>query len=287
MAQEPMDRFFISDGVKLHYTEWGDPRKETALLIHGIRDQGRSWSFLLSSLAAQGTPLPHAVALDLRGHGDSDWAKNRDGYQHEDFLYDISALQRHLNKKQVTLIGHSLGGSMGLMYAGCFPDKVNKLVLLESVGPYARADEDIPLIMAQKLKGPRAVDPSFYPTLEDSAKAIKVRFPLIPDEMCAYMAQYGSRSAKDGYVWKYDPVFRFRSTTMLSEGQIAAFIKRVSCPMLVVYGTASDFMKSARAPRLELFKDTKVVALEGVGHHIPHEKPDELAKLIAPFLFPG
>ncbi len=286
MYPEPVDRFFISDGVKLHYTEWGDPRKDTALLIHGIRDQGRSWSFLLQSLTALGKPLPHAVALDLRGHGDSDWTKNRDGYQHEDFLYDISALQRHLNKKQLTLIGHSLGGSMAIMYAGCFPDRVKKLVSLESVGPFARADEDIPLIMAQKLKGPRLVDPSFYPTLEDSARAIKFRFPLMPDEVCAHMAQYGSRMVKDGYVWKYDPVFRFRSTTMLSEGQVTAFIKRLNCPILIIYGTESEFLKSTRAPRIELFQEAKIVAIEGAGHHVPHEKPDEVAKVMAPFLFP-
>jgi len=210
MFQESMDRFFISDGMKLHYIEWGDPRQETSVLIHGIRDQGRSWSFLLSALAAQGTPLPHAVALDLRGHGDSDWANNRAGYQHEDFLFDVSALLRHLNKKQVTLIGHSLGGSMTLMYAGAFPGKVKKLVLLESVGPFSRPDEDVPKIMAERLAGGRKVDPSFYPTLEDATRAIKKRFPLIPDRVCAQMAEYGSNRVKDGYVWKYDPVFRFR-----------------------------------------------------------------------------
>jgi len=74
---------------------------------------------------------------------------------------------------------------------------------------------------------------------------------------------------------------------MLSEGQVAAFIKRLDCPTLLVYGTESDFMKSVRAPRIELFKNAKLLPVEGAGHHIPHEKPEELAKIIAPFLFAG
>jgi pimeloyl-ACP methyl ester carboxylesterase len=282
---EPKDHFFSSDGVKIHYTEWGDPAADTVIFIHGIRDQGISWMFLLSSLAKLGCPIKHAVAIDLRGHGESEWVHKRGGYQHEDFLYDVAALIRHLNKTSVTLIGHSLGGSMALLYAGCFPEIVAKLVSLESVGPFAKNDRDVPELMAERLQGGRKAKPSIYKTLEDAAKAIKKRFPLIPDTVCAHMAEYGTKRISSGVTWKYDPSFRFRSTTMLSEGQIAAFIDRIQCPILLIHGTESDFMTSERSPRIKLFKDARLVAIQGAGHHIPHEKPDELAKVIAAFLF--
>ena len=99
-----------------------------------------------------------------------------------------------------------------------------------------------------------------------------------------HMVLYGTKKRGDTYLWKYDPILRYRTTTALSEGQIEAFIRRVKCPILFVYGTESDFMQSVRGPRAKLFKNARIVPLEGAGHHIPHEKPQELAEIVVPFL---
>jgi pimeloyl-ACP methyl ester carboxylesterase len=282
---QPKDRYIEEEGLKLHYVEWGDASGETVVFVHGIRDQCRSWDLLIAALLAEGVPLEHAAALDLRGHGESDWPATRRGYQHEDFLYDLGALLRNLDKESVTLIGHSLGGSMALIYAGCFPDRVKSLILLESLGPFARADEDVPEIMTERLKGRDYVEIPFpYSSLDEAARALQKRFPLIPDRAAAHMALYGTRKTGERYRWRHDPVLRYRTTTMLSEGQIEAFIRRVACPILFVHGTESDFMKSVRGPRAKLFNNARIVPVEGAGHHIPHEKPEELAKIIGPFL---
>jgi pimeloyl-ACP methyl ester carboxylesterase len=281
----PKDCYIEEEGLRLHYVEWGDPKGETVVFVHGIRDQCRSWDLLISALLAERVPLEHAVAIDLRGHGESDWPATRRGYQHEDFLYDLGAVLRNLEKETVTLVGHSLGGSMALIYAGCFPEKVKSLVLLESLGPFARADEDVPEIMTERLKGRDYVEIPFpYGSLAEAAKALQKRFPLIPDRAAAHMALYGTRKTGARYRWRHDPVLRYRTTTMLSEGQIEAFIRRVACPILFVHGTESDFMKSVRGPRAKLFHNARIVAVQGAGHHIPHEKPEELAKIIGPFL---
>src|SRR5512143_1954366 len=146
-VHEPRRRYFEHDGLRLHYWEWGDPREETYVFVHGVRDQGRSWDHFLDELISRGVPIKHAVALDLRGHGDSEWPSSSRGYQHEDFLTDLAGLLKHLDKEPSTIIGHSLGGSMCLLYAGAFPDKVKRLVLLESLGPFARADDEVPNII--------------------------------------------------------------------------------------------------------------------------------------------
>jgi pimeloyl-ACP methyl ester carboxylesterase len=73
----------------------------------------------------------------------------------------------------------------------------------------------------------------------------------------------------------------------MSEGQIEAFIRRLKCPILFVYGTESDFMKSVRGSRVNLFPNAQILPIEGAGHHIPHEKPGELADLVVPFLMQG
>ena len=98
MNLEPKQRYFIHDGLKLHYWEWGDPKEETYVFVHGVRDQGRSWDHFLEALIKRGVPIKHAVALDLRGHGDSEWPSTSRGYAHEDFLSDLAGLLKHLDK---------------------------------------------------------------------------------------------------------------------------------------------------------------------------------------------
>jgi len=285
MNGEPRQRYFVHDGLKLHYWEWGNPQEETYIFVHGVRDQGRSWDRFLAALIARGVPIRHAVALDLRGHGESDWSNTGRGYQHEDFLSDLAGLIQHLNKEPLTILGHSLGGSMCLLYAGAFPEKVKRLVLFESLGPFARKDEEVPDIVAERLKGRDYVEiPYPHESLESAARSLKKTFPLIPDEAALHMARYGTTFKGGRYRWKHDPILRYRTTTAMSEGQIEAFIRRLKCPILFVYGTESDFMKSVRGPRVKLFTDAQIVPVEGAGHHIPHEKPEELAAIVAPFL---
>jgi pimeloyl-ACP methyl ester carboxylesterase len=287
MDLEPKEHYFIHDGLRLHYWEWGDVREETLVFVHGIRDQGRSWEPFLAAMLAMGCPVKHAVALDLRGHGESEWPSTSRGYQHEDFLADLTGLLRHLDKESFTLIGHSLGGSMCLLYAGVFPEQVQRMVLLESLGPFARKDDEVPDIVAERLKGRGYVEIPFpHESLEAAAKALQKTFPLIPDNAALHMARYGTSFKGGRFRWKHDPILRYRTSTAMSEGQVEAFIRRLKCPILFIYGTESDFMKSVRGPRAKLFKNAQIVPIEGAGHHIPHQKPGELAKVAAPFLFP-
>jgi pimeloyl-ACP methyl ester carboxylesterase len=99
------------------------------------------------------------------------------------------------------------------------------------------------------------------------------------------MAGWGTQKNETGVVWKHDPRLRVHSLNSLSEGQIRAFIRRIDCPTLIVCGSDSGFTKSSRASRLSLFPDAKVIELPGTGHHVPHERPVELAKLVSSFLF--
>ena len=285
ISSEPRRRYFVHDGLRLHYWEWGDPKEETYVFVHGVRDQGRSWDHFIEAMIARGLPIKHAVALDLRGHGDSEWPSTSRGYQHEDFLTDLAGLLKHLEKQFLTIIGHSLGGSMCLLYAAAFPEKVKRLVLLESLGPFARKDDEVPDIIAERLKGRNYVEIPFpHESLEAAAKSLQKTFPLIPDHAALHMARHGTSYKGGRYRWKHDPILRYRTTTAMSEGQIEAFIRRLQCPILFVYGTESDFMKSVRGSRVNLFPNAQILPIEGAGHHIPHEKPEELADVVVPFL---
>ncbi|OGQ48854.1 MAG: hypothetical protein A2W66_05675 [Deltaproteobacteria bacterium RIFCSPLOWO2_02_56_12] len=279
------DRYFSCDGLKLHYVEWGNPDHDSLILVHGNRDHSRSWDFFVEALLAQTYHPLHIVALDLRGHGDSEWPPPERGYRHEDFLIDLKGLARHLEKDSFTLVGHSLGGSMAMLFAACFPAQVKKLVLIEATGPYARAETDVPELLARWLEGSGAeTENSCYPTVAEAAKAIQKRFPQIPEAAAVHMVRFGSRNTDKGLAWKYDPRMRFHSFSSFSESQIKAFIQRIDCPTLLVYGGDGDFMKSPRASRIGFFKKGSFVEIPGSGHHVPHERPDELARIVRPFL---
>ncbi len=281
------DCFFASDGLKLHYAEWGEPdHDETLVLVHGNRDQCRSWDFFISALASRMSRSCHVVAVDLRGHGDSDWSSKDRAYHHQDFVLDLAGLLRHLKKDSITIIGHSLGASMAVLFAGSCPSRVRKLVLIEATGPLARKDEDAPKLLAEWLEGDQdQPEGYFYPALEDAARAIKTKFPLIPEEVCLHMARHGTKPTEQGWMWKYDPRLRARSLSTFSDSQIRAFIERIDCPTLLVYGGESDFVGSPRASRMSLFKNGRIVGISGSGHHVPHEEPEELAEIVGNFLW--
>src|SRR5207253_9967674 len=120
----PHSRFFDSQALRLHYADWGNDSAPPLLLVHGGRDHCRSWDALARALQ----PHFHVLAPDLRGHGDSDWTKGG-SYSLTEYVYDLSRLVRHIAARQVAIIGHSMGGMVGLIYAGTFPDQVSALVV--------------------------------------------------------------------------------------------------------------------------------------------------------------
>ncbi len=276
---------FEVEGSRVHYLESGDPARETFVFVHGNRDHCHSWDFLLESFRKAGFELPHVVALDLRGHGDSGWVGQERGYRHEDFVLDLVGLLRHLGKDSVTLVAHSLGGSMAVVFAGALPERVRRLVLIEAVGPYGRAEEEAPELFGRWTRDDGSdTILTYYATVGQAADAICRRFPLVPNRAAMHMARHGTRPTPYGLVWKYDPRSRNPSYSSFSETQVRAFIHRIDCPTLLVFGAESGYRESPRYRRVEHFRNRTLVEIPGTGHHVQQESPDELAAAMIPFL---
>ena len=103
----PTSHSYISQRIKLHYVDWGNPKAPPLLLIHGGRDHCRNWDWVAEELRQDW----HVIAPDLRGHGDStgDWVSFGAEEGH-----DISALMNQLSIDKYDLMGFSLGASAGL-----------------------------------------------------------------------------------------------------------------------------------------------------------------------------
>src|SRR5882757_128434 len=124
----PEPRYYQSQGLRLHFTDWGNQSAPPLILIHGGLDHSRSWDHLAQALRA----TFHVVAPDLRGHGESDWATGS-SYSPVDHVYDLRCLAKFAGFEQAAIVGHSMGGMVGLTYAGAFPKQVSKLVVLDGV----------------------------------------------------------------------------------------------------------------------------------------------------------
>src|SRR5262249_49000889 len=122
------ERFFRSGTLRIHFRDWGDPHLPPLVIVHGLRDHSHSFDDLARALVDRF----HVLALDLRGHGDSETTPYY-GFRH--FLLDLHTLVRALRLERAGLVGHSMGGEVVATYAGCFPDRPAKLVIVEGLGP--------------------------------------------------------------------------------------------------------------------------------------------------------
>jgi pimeloyl-ACP methyl ester carboxylesterase len=280
----PESRFYASQGLRLHYADWGNVAAPLLLLVHGGRDHCRSWDLIARSLQ----PHFHVVAPDLRGHGDSDWTKGG-SYALTEYVYDLSRLVRSTGASQVTLIGHSMGGMVGLIYAGTFPAEVSALVVLDGVTvlPNAKkvpAHERIAKWIDQldKLDGR---EPRRYSTVEAAAAQMRAHNARLPQELALHLATHGVRRNEDGtYSWKFDPYQRASAPNRLLPDDHVSLWSRIACPTLLLHAEES-FLESSRSAGLAgYFPRARSEIIQGAGHWLQHDKPDEVLHAVRTFL---
>ncbi len=280
----PESRYYQSQGLRLHYADWGNPDAPLLLLVHGGRDHCRSWDAMARALR----PHFHVVAPDLRGHGDSDWARGG-SYSLTEYVYDLSRLLRAVTAERVTIIGHSMGGMVGLIHSGTFPDQVSSLVVLDGVTvlPGMKpppANERVTKWVGQ-LDKLEAREPRRYRTIEEAAAQMRARNARLPPELTHHLATHGVRRNEDGtYSWKFDPYQRVTAPHRLSADDHVSLWSRIACPALLLQAGES-FLASAKADGLErYFPQARVETISGAGHWLHHDKPDEVLRAIRTFL---
>jgi len=119
---EPVDRTVKANGLNFHYLEWGDPANPTLVMLHGVSQQAHSWDFVSLALS----PDYHVIAVDQRGHGDTDWAA--DGvYSLDSMQADIDGVVEVLGLNDFNLMGHSMGGRNSFIWASRHPGMLRSL----------------------------------------------------------------------------------------------------------------------------------------------------------------
>jgi pimeloyl-ACP methyl ester carboxylesterase len=275
---------FMAQRLRLHTLEWGDPAAPPVILVHGGRDHARAWDDVARALA----PTHRVIVPDLRGHGDSQWA-DAGGYTMPCFVYDLVALLRHLKLAEVSLVGHSLGGNIALRTAGLYPELVRRVVSIEGLGPSpALAQEMAGKPVEVRLRGwideQQRLDaraPRFYPTIEAALARMMAQNPHLSAAQAAHLTQHGVRQNADGlYAWKYDPYLRSWPPIDLSRDEIRTLWGRITCPVLLVYGSASWASNPGTDGRAAAFRNATVESVEGAGHWVHHDRLETFLGLL-------
>lgn len=280
----PVSRFYQSQGLRLHYADWGNEQAPPLILVHGGRDHCRSWDLIARSLQ----PHFHVLAPDLRGHGDSDWAKGG-SYALTEYVYDLSRLVRSTSARQVALAGHSMGGMVALIYAGTFPDQVSALVVLDGVTvlPDAQrlpAHERIAKWIGQ-LDDLEDREPRRYRTIEEAAAQMRAHNKRLPPELAQHLAGFGvRRNADDTYSWKFDPYQRAMAPHRLWPEDHVSLWSRITCPTLLLHAEESFLAGSKAAGLPGYFRQARTETISGAGHWLHHDRPDEVLSSIRTFL---
>ena len=108
-SQEPSDKYVEVDGLRLHYLDWGNSDAQPMILMHGLQDCARSWDAFAMNVCSE----YHVIALDSRGHGDSDWTDPKH-YGFQDYVSDLEELVKQLELDKVILVGHSADFGMAM-----------------------------------------------------------------------------------------------------------------------------------------------------------------------------
>jgi pimeloyl-ACP methyl ester carboxylesterase len=276
-------------GLGYHLLEWGADDAaldHTVVLVHGLLDIAHAWEPVVEAgLAGR----YHVIAPDMRGHGDSDRVGAGGYYHFMDYLADLHDLLAQTARKRVSLVGHSMGGSIASYYAGTYPDRVHGLALLEGTGP-PDFHASFPERVAEWIEGWTAVrgkGPRTYASVEEAADRLRAYDPLLDREQAMRLAEQGTRLADWGGVqFKHDPLHMTRAPYPFRLDVAEQFWARVSCPVLLVEGADSVFRQAPEesARRAAVFANARSALLEGAGHMMHRHKPAELARLLVEFL---
>lgn len=273
---DPMHTWEGAHGVRIAGDAWGDPDGPLVILLHGGGQTRHAWKGTGETLGRAGY---HAVALDSRGHGDSDWAP--DGiYGQDRMVNDLVAVVHQLGDRRPVLVGASMGGGISLQAVGEDHVDATALVLVD-MAPRLEP-EGVGKILAF-MDG----KPGGFASLEEVADAIAGYQPHRTRPRSLDGLGKNVRLGADGrYHWHWDP--RWRSGTPDLEAMYerqATWSRTLTLPTLLVRGGLSDVLSEEGAQSfLELCPHAEYVSVTDASHMVAGDRNDIFANAVIEFL---
>ena len=286
---EPRHKIVDSLGLPIHCLEWGEPNGDPLVLVHGFLDLAFSWTPFVAELQRRMAQPLWIIAPDCRGHGDSGWVGAGGYYHFPDYVFDLDCVVQTLGVESCKLIGHSMGGTISLLYSGAFPERIAKLVLIEGVGPVGMEYADAPLRMGQWIGEIRQRGRNHfrqYSSIEAGANQLRQTNPRLQETFASSLAQAAMKQTAVGkWVWKFDPLHRTTSPQPFYAAQAVEFLRRIVCPVLIVDGKQSrQTRRTDKQQRYDAIDDCRQIVIDGAGHMVHQDNPTALVEAVLAFL---
>jgi esterase len=267
---EPEDKFITTNGLNLHYLDWGNPGAIPMVLLHGLCGNAHYWDFFAQSMKND----YHVLSLDQRGHGDSSWTET---YGPKDYVLDLEAFVSTLELGSILLIGHSMGGINAIIYAARHPDQVSRLVIVD-IGP------EIAAAAAERIEKEHANEPDSFSSEEEAVNYMKQLEPRHSEAFVQHQARYAlKRDDKGRLTFKYDRALH--SIELQSPQWLWEYLKQIICPTLLLHGMESDILSRETAQKeADTLVFGSVVDIEHAGHSIPGDNPQAFEVAVRNFL---
>jgi pimeloyl-ACP methyl ester carboxylesterase len=272
--------FEVSEGFSLVGTACGDPAGPKVFLMHGGAQSRGAWDRGLRALAAAGY---RAIALDMRGHGESDWAP--DGrYALEDWAGDLIRIVAKLSeggeRRPVALVGASRGGQCALLGAVALPEMVSCAVLIDVTPQNDESGIDL-------IRGFLERSAAGFDSLEEASASLSEFMNRPPRGSAEGLARFMRRGDDGRWFWQWDPRMAQREFVRppSEQMQMEAAAARVKAPVLLVRAGNSELIRPEDVDHFRaLTPHLDVVEAPGIGHMITADSNDAFMPPVLEFL---
>lgn len=270
----PEDTFVQANGMRLHYLDWGNHDKPRMLLLHGGAQSAHSWDFFALAMRDH----YHIVALDQRGHGDSDWSEAGE-YDTPFHVADVHAFTDIIGFDRFVLIGLSMGGRNAYTFAATYPTRVERLVIID-VGPDVQAEGRRHI--QEFLEGTEVFD-----SFDWLVERVRRFNPRRPEAQIRGSLLNNLKQMADGrWTWKHD---RRRGIRRDRGGEMTAAawqaLANVEAPTLIVRGAESNILSVETAVKMHnTVKNSQLVEVPNAGHLVQGDNPVGFERVVRAFL---
>ena len=273
-----VSRNVVINHLRLHLLEWGEPDAPPLLLLHGGNQSAHSWDLVSLHLADR----YHIYALDQRGHGDSEWARDAE-YAPNQMARDALALIAQEGVAAPIVVGHSMGGMVTMRLTALEPT-LPRAVGLVDVGPEVsqRGAETIRNFVVRNTE---------FDQLDQFIDRVVAYDPFRSREHIERTARYNLVRRSDGrYVSKsdrllHDPEFRQRARPDSERRDVAQGFHAFAGPTLLIRGERSNILEAEAAQRFVAgLPNARLVEVSDCGHNVHSQNTPGFLEALTPWL---
>ncbi|HYC47211.1 MAG TPA: alpha/beta hydrolase [Burkholderiales bacterium] len=265
-------RYIEANGLKLRYLDYGTGGRPPMFCLHGGAVNAHWFDFVAGAFTAD----YHVRALDQRGHGDSQWT-DPPQYGYQLYASDFAAIAEQLDLRDIVLVGHSMGGTVSIVYTAEHQERVKALIVVDStLKPNVER--------VNLLRGVGSREGRSYASHEEFVANFKMRPPgtqAVP-QVIRYLAERGGRQGPDG---RWRPKFDRNVYAQRQLFDVRPLWNRIAVPVLIVKGGLSNRITP------EIWEDiqvrcphAKLVEVPGSEHHVTLDNPADFTRAVSDFL---